>query len=143
MLPLFLYSGVNSYGLQDKFSVYDHHWFRQWSIILLSKRNNLDIDVATDLVTLVLSLVSRHKTCAYGMKWPLDAAAAVRRRGALRPQDSAGTDQDHSTGARGPSLSTGTLGAATLNGPPYEWSFITHPKSESTCKHEKACVLRH
>lgn len=71
------------------------------------------------------------------MKWPLDAAAAVRRRGALRPQDSADVDQDHSTGAQGPVLSTGTLGAATLNGPPYEWSFITNPKSESTSELEK------
>lgn len=64
------------------------------------------------------------------MKRPVGApgAASVRRIGATRQQDE--TEEKHRA-ERALTLSTGTLGAATLDGPPYSWSFARRDQGES------------
>ena len=62
---------------------------------------------------------------------PVSAPGAVRRKGVTRQQDE--TEEKHraAPAERALTLSIGTLGAATLDGPPYSWSFVKRDQGES------------
>jgi hypothetical protein len=64
------------------------------------------------------------------MKWPLGAPAAVRKKGAISQQDETEERDWAALAERALTLSVGTLGAATLNGPPYSWSFVRQDQGE-------------
>lgn len=66
----------------------------------------------------------------YGMKWPLGAPGTVSRRGEICVKGEAEENNSAVLAERAPTLSIGTLGAATLDGPPYSWSFIKQDQGE-------------